>query len=582
VTTMDTHGEASHQVSRRGFLAGALATAVGLPLLNACAPAPTPSSPPAGGQPGAGGAGAAKTLFPTYVPIANGPKPDYHDPNPLYSDAFDNYPANPTKANGTTPPGAGSTVNILITAYFPVPTIKEQNPTWQAVDKALNITTNMTIIPGGDYRTRFATTMSASDSDLPDIMHIFFGYSVAPNLPGFFKAKCADLTPYLAGDAAKDYPNLAAIPTPAWKNSISAVDGALYLVPIHRQMTSIPPRGGNFFKNVDMWDPELGQDFVPKNADDFKRALTVLNRPQENRWAMGAFGTNDMLFGLGCFAETFNAPNNWKLDASGKLIKDRETEEYKAAVGFLRDLFTSGLVWPDSVQATNNVRADFVQKKFAMSPDAQGNSWVDFWQRGLTQATPPTRFGMIKPFPAQDEQKPVHFLGTGFVSMNVLKKASPERIKELLRVMNWLAAPFGSQEDLLLTYGLKDQDYALDAKGNPKPTPDGISRAGYVPWRYIAQHPWVYYQADIDGFAKASHEAEMATIPLGVDDPTNGFYSPTLFAKGAVADMTFWDGIRDIILSRRPMSDYDQLVTDWKTTAGDQVRKEYTDAMAAK
>ena len=88
-----------------------------------------------------------------------------------------------------TAPGAGSTVNILITAYFPVPTIKEQNPTWQAVDKALNVTTNMTIIPGGDYRTRFATTMSSDD--LPDIMHIFFGYSVAPNLPGFFKSKCA-------------------------------------------------------------------------------------------------------------------------------------------------------------------------------------------------------------------------------------------------------------------------------------------------------------------------------------------------------------------------------------------------------
>jgi putative aldouronate transport system substrate-binding protein len=581
---MTTQGEASQHVSRRGFLAGALATAVGLPLLNACAPAASPAAPAGGSQPAApAGAGqpaaGAKSLFPTYLPPANGPKPDYHDPNPLYSDAFDNYPANPAKANGTTAPGAGSTVNILVTAYFPVPTLKEQNPTWQAIDKALNTTTNMTIIPGGDYRTKFATTMSSDD--LPDIMHIFFGYSVAPNLPGFFKSKCADLTPYLAGDAAKDYPNLAAIPTPAWKNSISAVDGVLYLIPIHRQMTSIPPRGGNFFKNVDMWDTELGQDFVPKNADDFKRALTQLNRPQENRWAMGAFGTNDTLFGIGNFAEVFNAPNNWKLDSSGKLIKDRETAEYKAAVGFMRDLFTSGLVWPDSIQATNNVRADFVGKKFAMSPDAQGNSWVDFWQRGL-QITPPTRFGMIKPFPAQDGQKPVHYLGTGFVSMNVLKKASPDRIKELLRVLNWLAAPFGSQEDLMLTYGLKDQDYSLDAKGNPKPTPDGISRAGYVPWRYLAQHPWVYYQADIDGFAKASHEAEMATIPLGVDDPTNGFLAPTLYAKGAVADMAFWDGLRDVILSRRPLADYDQLVNDWKTAAGDQVRKEYTDAMAAK
>src|SRR5438445_1207570 len=281
--------------------------------------------------------------------------------------------------------------------------------------------------PGADYRTKFATTMSSDD--LPDIMHIFFGYTVAPNLPDFFRAKCADLTPYLAGDAAKDYPNLAAIPTPAWKNSISAVNGALYLVPIHRQMTSIPPYGGNFFKNIDQWDADLGQDFVPKNADDFKRALQQVTRPQQNQWGIGSFGTNNTLFGIGSFLQMFNAPNDWKIDSSGKLIKDYETEEYKAAVGYMRDLFAAGMYWPDSVQATMS-RNDFVCKKVAVSPDGKGNSWVDFWQRGLPQQ-PPTRFGLIKPFSAVDGQKPITFLGTGFVSMNVLKKASPDRIKEL-------------------------------------------------------------------------------------------------------------------------------------------------------
>jgi putative aldouronate transport system substrate-binding protein len=188
---------------------------------------------------------------------------------------------------------------------------------------------------------------------------------------------------------------------------------------------------------------------------------------------------------------------------------------------------------------------------------------------------------MIAPFAAESGQKPIHFLGTGFISMNVLKKASPDRIKELLRIMNFLAAPFGSQEDLLLSYGLKDQDYTLDDKGNPRTTAEGVARAGYVPWRYIAQHPWVYYQADLPGFAKASYDAEHATIPLGVDDPTNGFYAPTLYAKGAVAEMAFNDGVREILLGRSPMSAYDGLVKDWASAAGDQIRKEYTDAIAA-
>jgi putative aldouronate transport system substrate-binding protein len=165
--------------------------------------------------------------------------------------------------------------------------------------------------------------------------------------------------------------------------------------------------------------------------------------------------------------------------------------------------------------------------------------------------------------------------------MNVLKKASPDRIRELLRIMNFLAAPFGSQEDLLLTYGLKDKDYTVDDKGNPKPTTEGTQRAGYVPWRYIAQHPWVYYQAGLDGYAKASHDAEKATIPIGVDDPTNGFLAPTLYGKGATADMAWQDGVREIILGRTPINDYDRLLKEWQTAAGDQIRTEFMNAMAA-
>ena len=538
--------------------------------------APTPQAqvqPTAAPKPAAA---AGKGPYPTYIPFTGGPKPDYHDPQPIFADGFENYPADPFKANKDAP-GTGSTISVLIAAYFPVPTPYEQNATWQAVNKQLNADVRMNIIPTADYRTKFATTM-ASD-DLPDIMHIYFGYSIAPNLPQFFKSKCADLTPYLAGDAAKDYPYLAAIPTAAWKNSTSAVDGQLFLVPIHRPMYSVSeryPYGGNLFKNVDMYDSEFGANYVPRDAADFKRMLQTLNRPKENRWAIGKVGTAGTLFGLGTYAEMFGAPNQWKVE-NGKLIKDRETEEYKSAVAYLRDLMTGGLYPPDAASSTNS-RADFVAKKFALSVESQGNSWVDFWQRGLQQ-DPPTRFDMLPPFSATAGQKPLYYLSPGFNSMNVLKKAPPERIKELLRVMNWLASPFGSQEDLLLTYGVDGQDYKKDDKGNPVPSVEGINRAGYVPWRYVVQHPWVYYQADLPGFAKASYDAEHATLPLGLPDPTAGLYAPTFYGKGVVADNTFFDGVREIVLGRSQMSGYDQLVKDWSAAAGDQIKSEFLQAM---
>jgi putative aldouronate transport system substrate-binding protein len=304
--------------------------------------------------------------------------------------------------------------------------------------------------------------------------------------------------------------------------------------------------------------------------------LQTLNRPNENRWAIGKVGTTGTLFGLGTFAEMFGAPNQWKLD-NGKLIRDRETDEYKAAVAYLRDLMSAGLYPPDAPTSTDS-RSEFVAKKFAISVESQGNSWVDFWQRGLQQ-TPPTRFAMLPPFSAVAGQRPIYFLGPGFNSMNALKQAPPERIKEILRVMNWLASPFGSQEDLVLTYGLEGQDYKKDEKGNPVPSVEGISRAGYVPWRYITQHPWVYYQADLPGFAKGSYDAEHASLSLGIDDPTNGYYSPTFFGKGQVAENTFFDGVREIVLGRSSMAAYDGLVSDWNSSVGTQIKQEFLQAM---
>jgi putative aldouronate transport system substrate-binding protein len=188
---------------------------------------------------------------------------------------------------------------------------------------------------------------------------------------------------------------------------------------------------------------------------------------------------------------------------------------------------------------------------------------------------------LIKPFAAISGGKPQAMTGGGYISMNALKKGSPQRIKELLRILNYLAAPFGSQEDLLLSYGLKDQDYTLDDKLNPVPSSEGVTRSLYVPWQYIARRPHVDYQADLPGFVEASFEAQKTLLPLAVYDPTLGYYAPSAYTTGVTADNRFSDAVRDIILLRRPLSDLDVAIKEWQTSSGDQVRKEYWDAMAA-
>ena len=40
-------------------------------------------------------------------------------------------------------------------------------------------------------------------------------------------------------------------------------------------------------------------------------------------------------------------------------------------------------------------------------------------------------------------------------------------------------------------------------------------------------------------------------------------------------------GVSDIIQGRRPIGDLDSLVADWRTKAGDKMRGEFQDAIAA-
>jgi putative aldouronate transport system substrate-binding protein len=239
----------------------------------------------------------------------------------------------------------------------------------------------------------------------------------------------------------------------------------------------------------------------------------------------------------------------------------------------------AGVFPPDVVTMTaSESRPSHAQGRFVVSVDGYGNSWIDLLQRGRQFNN---RFSMLPLFAAAAGAKPQAFLSHGYISMNVLKKNTADKIKEILRIMNFLAAPFGSQEDLLLTYGLEGSDFTRDANGNPQPMQEGLSRSSYVPWRYIAQHPWVNYQADLPDYPKLAYDAQQMLMPLGVADPTDGYFSATAWGKGQTADARFLDGVTDIILSRRPMSDYDDLVKAWQTEAGETVRKEFMDSMAA-
>jgi putative aldouronate transport system substrate-binding protein len=607
-------------VSRRAFIQVAVGSGAGL-LLAACgapqspsnAPPPTtaaaPTSPPptsvsvapTAAAPKPTAAAAAATTAPAPAPTVIGAaasgknsgalpnyiapnllaKPDYDAHDPRVTLGWDNYPKNPPQSWNKPAPGTGSTVNAFAVDYYPPPTPKDSNPTWQAVDKALNVDFNMTQVTGPDYPLRMSTMMAGND--VPDIIHLFAGITgafVPPGTAEFVKAKCQDLTEFLSGDNIKDYPNLAAIPTYAWSNSSCVIDGALYSWPIHRYLPGLT----YMFKNTDMWTEKVGADTVPKDANDYKRIITELNDPNNSVWGLGAVvnGIGATNMGILGWSMIFGAPNTWGLDSFGKVVRDRETDQFKAAVGFVRDLWAGGLIWPDA-PSSNDARGNFVGKKFACCVEGFGNSWNDFWLRGLNQ-NPQTHFDLIPPFGADANTKVQSYVTGGYISTNVMKKASPDRVKELLRVVDFLAKPFGTQEDLLITYGLTPADYTIGDDGNPTLTSDGKSRSQYVPWQYMSDRPYATYYAGIPNYAKHVNDVEKMLVDtkIAVADVTLGFYSPTgASSAGKQAEQAFTDGVNNIILGRNPLSDYDGLVQAWQSTAGNKIKQEYNDAIAA-
>ena len=65
----------------------------------------------------------------------------------------------------------GSTVKIMSIALFPPPTPLDQNPAWQAVNKALNADVQFDVVTQADYPVKLGTVMAGND--LPDMIYMY-------------------------------------------------------------------------------------------------------------------------------------------------------------------------------------------------------------------------------------------------------------------------------------------------------------------------------------------------------------------------------------------------------------------------
>jgi putative aldouronate transport system substrate-binding protein len=154
-------------------------------------------------------------------------------------------------------------------------------------------------------------------------------------------------------------------------------------------------------------------------------------------------------------------------------------------------------------------------------------------------------------------------------------------VKMLLRIANFFAAPFGSQEWLLNYFGVPETDFNFNQNGAPVLTEQGRAELTAT-WRYVTSPAYALFSANrSQDFATISHAAETAMISAMEPDPTIGLYSQTALSLGIIAQDELMGGVSQIVQGRRPLSDLDTIVGEWRTKAGDKMRAEFQQALDA-
>lgn len=544
----------STNMSRRGFMGAAgIAglTVAGLSSLTACGSGATVSK---------GGAKAsAKLKLPTYVAAQTAPA-DLAGNAAGLDATYLRYPKKLTKSVAKAP-GDGSRITALTETFTTPAPAQGKNAYWQELNKRLGSQFDMTIVveEGAGYPGKFNAIIASGD--IPDLVW-FPPNQGLQHVPDLLDAKFHDLTPHLSGDAVKKYPNLANLPTTAWKTAV--INGKIRGVAV-----AYGSMGQVYVVNQDFWKPVGGAEFT--SAEDFLAKGKELLDAKRNKYVLEPAYVNH----VGQFAQWFGAPASWRLE-DGKLTHLYETEEYLEAVAFAVKVRKAGLFWPDPNLSTT------MEKVAQGSLGAYVQSFPSFLTDVKTYDFP---FGVIVPFAGKAGVTPAYTLGYGSVGYTAIsKKADTKRVEMLLRVLDYLAAPFGTEERLFLDNGIEGTHYTRTSNGDIKLTAKGNAEAvtTAMPLAFLANTPEYIYLPGKSGLASKIHGWQEELLKLGKANPTSGHFSDTSTKKSASIGTAVSDTVLDVVAGRKPISAFQDQVKKWRSGGGDQMRAEYEASIAGK
>ena len=550
-------------VNRRSFLGLTGAAITAAPLLSACgSSSSTAKAQTKGGASTLTGLAAA---LPKYIPLTGGPTPDIPSVTGAAGSVTDagylSYPANPV-ATVTGVPGKGGTYTGVTPLWGSIPA--DGNAYYQAVNKALGVTLKIKPADGNTYNQVVPTVVAGND--LPSWIQLPTWWNNDFNTGSLAASKFADLTPYVSGDNIKAYPNLAAIPTPGWVSG--AWNDKIYGIP---SFTTGQGFSSALFFRKDVFDAKgISPDSV-RTADDLMALGKELTSASAGVWAF------DVIWLM--IQQMFDVPpnNGGYAMVDGKLVSAFESPQILEALDFAHKLAKSGFVHPDALaDKTGDGKQRFYSGKTVVCNDGTG-AWNAADAIAGAAATPAYVRGAFKLF-AHDGGTPTIALGGGggaSIVSYLNKSLTPDQIKELLAVANYLAAPFGSAEYTLINYGVQGADYTVQ-NGVPTYTDQGKKESSQDTYQFLASAPQAQFNTGQNSVTQA-YTAWSADAVKHAYKPV--FYGmnttvPTQF-KTANAAQQVTDTIKAVTYGQKTVSDYQAVLSSWKSSGGDELTAWY-------
>ncbi len=502
------------------------------------------------------------SILPQYQPLTL-VQPDIPGEGAIAA-GFLKYPRELVRAVKEKPGRGGPQINAMTPWWGPVPPGLGNNSFLDAVNAELGVVVNPSIQDGGTYAAKLSAMLGARD--VPDLLCApTWEIDKIPRFSQAVKALFEDLTPYLAKDAVKAYPLLATLPTAAWQYSVWS--GRLSAVPFP---TDGPFPWGLFYRK-DLTDRAGVQ--APKTIDElhaFGKKMTDAGR--------GVWAFSNIFSMVQMFFKCPSAGTGWRKKPSGGLEHRYETPEFRQALEFTARLYADGLVHPEVVASTGaDSKQLFSAGKVIAFQDGIG-AWRGM-QSEQSKITPGFNMQPIPVFSAVGGD-PLTWANEAPIFYTFIKKGLGEaRVQELLRVLDWCAAPFGSFEHELSAYGVEGKHFTRAEDHSPLSTALGRSELAEQ-FRFLGgRAPTIVATADVPNFLPDLFAYSKATIKYREPDPFVGIKLelPANYSKLLVNTE---DKITDVVRGRRPLSDLDAIVSEWRNAGGDEGRAFFEKALA--